>query len=77
MASTFKFRVFLEDGTDLEEHVTNMVGPWGPGDVLYSGGLPAFRITKVIPVDSYDNGVYDGIWEVKPLTDENRAAALS
>ena len=68
MASTFRFRVFLEDGTDLNGYVTNMARPWGPGDVLYSGGSPAFRITKVIPVGNFDNEVYQGIWEVEAIT---------
>jgi len=48
MASTQRYRVFLEDGGDLDDYVTTG-GPWQPGDTIYAGGLPAYRITKVIP----------------------------
>ena len=40
---------------------------WSPGDVVYAGGRPAYRITAVIPVSSLDDEVYDGIWEVEPV----------
>jgi hypothetical protein len=66
MASTFRFRVYLEDGTDLDDYVTT-AGTWRPGDTLYAGGLPAYRITKVIPVGNVDNELYQGIWEVEPI----------
>lgn len=67
MASTFRYRVFLDDGTDLPDYVC---GPesWEPGDLLYEGGRAAYRITKVIPVQDLDNGLYEGIWEVEPIT---------
>jgi hypothetical protein len=35
--------------------------------MLDAGGLPAYQITAVIPVNSLDNGVYAGIWEVEPI----------
>jgi hypothetical protein len=56
--------VFLEDGTDLDDYVTN-TGPWREGDTLYDDGLPAYRITEVIPLANIDE--YDGIWKVKPV----------
>ena len=59
--------MFLEDGTDLDDYVTSHTR-WGPGDTLYAGGLPAYRITAVIPVGSLDNEVYAGIWEVEPVS---------
>jgi len=65
MASTFRYRVFLEDGSDLDDYVTN-TGPWREGDTIYAGGLPAYRITEVIPLADIDE--YDGIWKVEPVT---------
>ncbi len=50
---------------------------WKPGDELYVHGLPAYRIRSVIPLADLDNEEYQGIWEVEPLTDENRATTLS
>ena len=41
---------------------------WEPGDVLYAGGTPAYRIRTVIPMDDLDNEVYDGILEVEPAS---------
>ena len=56
--------MFLEDGTDLDDYVSPPQ-PWRPGDVIYAGGLPAYRITEVIPLAEADP--YDGIWKVEPL----------
>jgi hypothetical protein len=64
MASTFRYRVFLEDGTDLDDYVTT-ASPWRPGDLIYAGGLVAFRIVDVVPLADIDE--YDGIWTVEPL----------
>jgi hypothetical protein len=47
MASTFRYREYLEDGTDLDDYVTGPT-PWRPGDTLYVDGRPAYRITEVI-----------------------------
>jgi hypothetical protein len=67
MASTFRYRVYLEDGTDLDDYVTTHLR-WGPGDTLYVGGLPAYRITAVIPVSDPDNGEFEAIWQVESLS---------
>lgn len=72
----FKFRVYLEDGADLDDYSSSEPN-WRAGDVLYAGGMPAYRICSVIPMVDPDNEVYQGIWEVEPLTDENRATTLS
>jgi hypothetical protein len=45
--------------------------------MLYVDGLPKYQVTTVIPMSDLDNGVYDGILEVRPLTDDKRTAALS
>jgi hypothetical protein len=66
MASTSRYRVFLEDGTDLEDYVTTAQTPWKAGDMLYAGGLPTYRITEVIPLTDADE--YAGIWKVEPVT---------
>jgi hypothetical protein len=63
---SFRFRLFLEDGTNLDDYVTAVPGPWNPGDLLYDGGRAAWRITSVIPLsDAYLD--YAGIWQVAPL----------
>ena len=59
--------MFLEDGTDLDDYVTT-AGSWRPGDTLYAGGLPAYRITNV-PLSDIDE--YQAIWTVAPLIDED------
>jgi hypothetical protein len=64
MASTSRYRVYLEDGTDLDDYVASP-GPWSPGDTLYADGLPAYRITEVIPLADVDE--YDGIFTVEPI----------
>jgi hypothetical protein len=64
MGSTTRFRVYLEDGTDLEDYVTNGGATWKVGDTLYAGGLPAYRIVEVIPLADIDE--YAGIWKVEP-----------
>lgn len=61
----FRFRLFLDDGTDLDDYVT-AVPNWDVGDVLYDGGRPSYRITAVIPLnDAYLD--YAGDWEVARL----------
>ena len=64
MASSFKYRVYLEDGTDLDDYITT-AQTWGPGDILYAGGLPAYRIVDVVPLADIDE--YAGIWTVEPI----------
>ena len=64
---TFRFRVYSADGDDLDDY-TSTEPNWQPGDVLYEDGMPTYRITAVIPVDSLDNGEYSGIWEVETIT---------
>ncbi|HUK98121.1 MAG TPA: hypothetical protein VLV46_10725 [Gaiellaceae bacterium] len=65
MAATSRYRVYLEDGTDLDDYVTTSASLWRPGDTLYAGGLPAYRIIEVIPLSDADE--YDGIWTVEPV----------
>lgn len=63
---SFRFRLLLEDGTDLDDYVTAVPGPWKPGDVLYDGGRAAYRITAVVPLtDAHLD--YAGMWQVAPL----------
>jgi hypothetical protein len=51
---SFRFRLFPEDGTDLDDYVTAVPGPWKPGDLLYDGGRASYKITSVIPLsDAY------------------------
>jgi hypothetical protein len=61
MASTFRYRVYLEDGTDLDDYVTTATA-WRLGDTLYAGGLPAYRITDIVPLADIDE--YAGIFTV-------------
>ena len=63
---SFRFRMYLADGEDVDDY-TSSEPNWSPGDVVYAGGRPAYRITAVIPVGSLDNEVYAGIWEVEPI----------
>jgi hypothetical protein len=65
MASTFRHRVFLEDGTDLDDYVSNAGATWKEGDTLYAGGLPAYRITEVIPLADIDE--YAAVWKVESV----------
>ena len=54
---SFRFRMYLADGEDLDDY-TSSEPNWSAGDVVYGGGLPAYRITAVIDA---------GIWEVEPI----------
>jgi hypothetical protein len=38
MASTSRYRVYLEDGTDLDDYVTPEGQRWQAGDTLHAGG---------------------------------------
>ena len=40
---------------------------WSPGDVIYDGGRPSYRITSVIPPDEFGSDRYAGIWTVEPV----------
>ena len=61
---SFRFRMYLADG---EASTTISSEPnWSPGDVVYAGGWPAYRITAVIPVGSLENDLYQAVWEVEP-----------
>jgi hypothetical protein len=62
----FRYRVYTVDGDDLDDY-TSSEPNWKPGDVLYAGGTPAYRIRTVIPMGDLDNEVYQGIWEVEPV----------
>jgi hypothetical protein len=64
MASTHRFRVFTEDGTDLDDYTSTDAG-WSPGDLIYTGGLPSHRIVDVIPLD--EGQPYEAIWKVAEL----------
>ena len=63
---SFRFRMYLADGEDLDDYVA-MRPDWSAGDVVYAGGRPAYRITAVIPVGNLDNDVYQAVWEVEPV----------
>ena len=63
---SFRFRMYLADGEDVDDY-TSSEPNWSPGDVVYAGGRPAYRITAVIPVNSLNSEVYAGIWEVEPI----------
>ena len=63
---SFRFRMYLADGEDLDDYVS-AVPNWKPGDTVYIDGRPKYRISAVIPVNSLDNEVYAGIWEVEPV----------
>jgi hypothetical protein len=62
----FRYRVYLEDGTDLDDY-TSSEPNWKAGDELYVDGFPAYRIRAVIPMNDPDNEEYQGIWEVEPV----------
>jgi hypothetical protein len=63
---SFRFRLDLKDGSDLDDYVTAIPGPWKLGDTLYVGGLPVYRITDVVPLNGAETD-YSGIWTVVPL----------
>jgi hypothetical protein len=65
MASTSRYRVYLEDGSDLDDYVASAGTVWRAGDTLYAGGLPAYRVVEVIPLA--DANGYDGIFMVQRL----------
>ena len=50
MASTSRYRVYLKDGTDLDDYVTNASASLKAGDTLYASGVPAYRIVDVFPL---------------------------
>ena len=58
---SFRFRMYLADGEDLDDY-TSSEPNWSPGDVVYARGRPAYRITAVIPADSLNDELYQGIW---------------
>ena len=62
----FRYRVYTVEGDDLDDY-SSSESNWSPGDVLYAGGVPAYRIRSVIPLGDLDNEVYQGIWEVEPV----------
>ena len=41
---SFRFRMYLADGEELDDY-TRTQPDWSPGDVVYAGGWPAYRIT--------------------------------
>ena len=59
-----RFRVFTEDGDDLDDYTSTDAG-WSPGDLIYTGGLPSQSIVDVIPLD--EGQPYEGDLEVAEL----------
>jgi hypothetical protein len=57
---------FTPSTANLDDYATSEPN-WSPGDVLYAGGVPAYKIRQVIPLGDLDNEVYQGIWEVEPV----------
>ena len=62
-----RFRVFLQDGSDLPDFITSEPR-WAPGDVVLYNPAMEFRVTAVITPDSYDDfdDEYAGFLEVEP-----------
>ena len=56
---SFRFRLYLADGEDLNDY-TSSEPNWSPGDIVYAGGRPAYRIVDVVPLADID--AYAGIW---------------
>ena len=63
---SFRFRMYLADGEDLDDY-TSSEPNWSPGDLLYAGGKPAYRITRIISRGQLEGSDYDGIFEVEEL----------
>ena len=64
---SFRFRMLLADGEDLDDY-TSSEPNWSTRRRRLRGkDGPPYRITAVIPVNSLDNEVYAGIWEVEPI----------
>lgn len=59
-------RVYTVDGDDLDDY-NSSESNWSPGDVVYAGSEPSYRIRSAIPLGDLDNEVYDGIWEVEEV----------
>ena len=49
-----RFRVFLQDGSDLPDF-TASVPNWAPGDVVMYNPVMELRVTAVITPDNYDD----------------------
>lgn len=62
-----RFRVFLQDGSDLPDFVTSE-WRWDPGDVVLYQPAMEFRVTAIITPDAYDDfdDNYAGFLEVEP-----------
>jgi hypothetical protein len=69
---SFRFRVHLADGEHLDDYSSSEPN-WKPGDVLYAGGKPAYRITRIVSRGEIEGSVYDGIFEVEALQPAVRA----
>jgi hypothetical protein len=62
-----RFRVFLQDGSDLPDFVTSELA-WAPGDVVLYNPAMRFRVTAVISGDEYDSDEHDALLEVEPVS---------
>jgi hypothetical protein len=64
-----RFRMFLPDGSDLDDFVTS-AWRWLPGDEVTVTPRERYRIRAVVTPDALDDfdDDYAGIWEVEPIT---------
>ena len=69
---SFRFRVCLAGGEDLDDYSSSEPN-WKPGDVLYAGGKPAYRISRIVSRGELEGSDYDGIFEVEALQPAVRA----
>jgi hypothetical protein len=51
----FRFRLFLDDGSDLREF-ESAVSNWRPGDVIPGGRNQSYRVVRVLGRDSEYGG---------------------
>jgi hypothetical protein len=64
---TFTFEMYDGDGAKVGDYKTAVPGPWWPGDVLYTEGRPAWRITEIVTADDYEYADdLAGCWLVEP-----------
>jgi len=63
-----RFRVFLQDGSDLPDFVTSEQR-WDPGDVVLYNPAMKFRVTAVISPEQFNDfdDEYGGFLEVEPI----------
>jgi hypothetical protein len=61
-----RFRVFLQDGSDLPDFVTAETR-WEPGDTVMFNPAMQFRVTAVVPGDEFSGDEYDALLERRLL----------